>query len=145
MGKILAQLKLSAEKRPTQEEEKQQRRRNNLVARLEEQLALAKAQDAGQEYLKTRTVYVDGEDGQRHAVEKRTPLRAWFWQGTNSVWYIELRYRNRVMDLGKKRTAIVVGDRSELVSTIELLIEAASGGEFDRALEAMVEGECFSG
>lgn len=139
MGKYLNQLKLCAAKRPSAQETAQQRRRRNLIDRLEEQLELVDAELAGEEYLKTRTVYTEDALGRPVVDEIKSPLKAWYWKSTGGTWYIGLHYRNTVIDLGKQRKAVRVGRKREIAKVIETLIAATENGELDEALKATAE------
>jgi len=139
MGKYLNQLQLCAAKRPSARETAQQRRRRNLIDRLQEQLELIRAEMAGVDYLKTRTVYTEDALGRPVIEQIKSPLKAWYWKSAEGAWYIGLRYRNTVIDLGKQRKAIRVGRKREIAGVIETLIAATENGELDAALKSAAE------
>ena len=133
----LAHFKLSSAKRVKLPDSPEQRVRAKLVERLNEQLELAKADIAGKPFVKMHQVYVrDVATGQRIARQEPKRLRRWYWHDINGVWYLELRYGNKVMEIAKGKTAIEVGERDKLPETIEAVIAAVDAGELDATLLA---------
>jgi hypothetical protein len=131
---VIANLKVVAAKRPNQQPQIV-RRRNKLINALHDQLQLASAQAEGREYLKARRRHVKnpitGEYAE--AVISRKP-RAWYWTAEDGKVYISLRYGTRILELGKGKTAIEVGDKKQLVPVIEALKQAVAAGEIDAQL-----------
>ena len=133
----LANLKLSSAKRVKLPDSPEQRVRAKLAERLHEQLELAKADIAGEPFVKMHQVYVrDAETGQRVARQEPKRLRRWYWHDINGIWYLELRYGNKVVEIAKGKSAIEVGERAKLPETIEAVIAAVDAGELDATLLA---------
>lgn len=131
----LSKLKLSSTKRTKVVEQPEQVVRNKLCTRLEEQLEIAKADIAGEPYVKMQQVFVnDPTTGQRVARQEPKRVRRWFWHDIKGIWYLELRYGNKAIDLGKGKTTIDVGEREKLPETIEVLINAVKEGALDDVL-----------
>jgi hypothetical protein len=113
-------------------------RRSKLAAKLAEQLAMIEAELAGKEYKKTKTVYIDNEDGGRERVERPTTVRRWYWEDS-SQFFLQLRYGARVLSLGKSNNAITVATKDELINAIKVCVEAANAGEFDVAIKEALD------
>ena len=133
---VIANLKVVAAKRPEQQPAIV-KRRNKLISQLHDQLQIAQAESEGREYLKARRRHikntVTGE--YTEAVVSRKP-RAWYWTADDSKIYLNLRYGTRVLELAKGKSAIEVGERRQLVPTIEALKQAVAAGEVDTQLTA---------
>lgn len=59
-----------------------------------------------------------------------------YWHDLSGKWFIELRYANAVLALGKDQNAIEVGTKDKLVPTIQTVIDAVKAGELDAAMKA---------
>lgn len=132
----LTKLKLANASRKPVEETPEQRMRGRMLVHLTEQLEMATALVEGRAYKATRTVREKGEDGATVTVELEKRLRPWYWHDLTGKWFIELRYANTVLALGKDQNAIEIGTRDKLVPTIQTVIDAVSAGELDAAMKA---------
>jgi hypothetical protein len=113
-------------------------RRQKLMDKLGEQVKLAAALIAGETARFTYIVTVkDSDTGERKQVEKEKRVRSWFWHDLDGKWFLEIRFGNKVVDLGKNRAAIEVGDKENLVATIETVIGAVKDGELDEPVTAI--------
>ena len=140
---ILATLTLSdanRSRRLTDEE----RRREKLVAKLTEQLALVRAQLAGEEFVVKVTKWRRDEHGVSQPVMSHRRVRPWYWQASDGQWLINVRYGAKILDLGGGRAAVIVGERAALVGVIEALIAAVHGGELDGAMAAVLGARSIS-
>lgn len=131
----LAQLKLTNAKRPSQIPPMVQRR-NKLVKRIGEQIELAKAQAEGRTYAPTKLRNVKGTDGVATTVETAKRIKAWWFVADNGKVCVSLRYGAKVIDLAKGKNGVEVGNGAELVSALETLKSAVTGGELDTQIEA---------
>ena len=113
--------------------------RRKMVAAIDEQIAGAAAEAAGQHFSKTvEKVVKNAETG---AAEKRVverSLRRWWWRAADGV-HLELRFGNRAIKIGTGNS-IIVGDNSNLVPTLETVRQAVMVGELDDALKAASDG-----
>lgn len=75
---VLAKLKIVA-LTPKVKASAEQDRRTKLIERLDEQKKMVQGSLAGTPYLRTKQVWVDGEDGSRARVERPVRARQW-WQ-----------------------------------------------------------------
>ena len=92
------------------------RRRNKLVAKLNEQLASARALLNGEEFQLTRMVTQTNEDGDRVRVSVPKRFRPWYWHDVAGKWHMELRYGAKALPLSKSNdTAVVIGEKDNLL------------------------------
>ena len=127
-------LKLTATTRPTQVSDVQQRR-NKLAKRVWEQIELAKAHQAGTQFVATKFRTVKDADGMRKTVETSKRVKAWWFTGDNGKLAISVRYGSKVLELAKGKYAIEVGGEKDLVNVLEVVKTAVLGGELDAAIE----------
>jgi hypothetical protein len=132
----LAQLKLTAAKKPTHISPALQRR-HKLLRRLDEQIALATAQQNGTAYTATRLrSYTDVGTGLRKTTEVAKAVKAWSFIADNGKLCVHIRYGARVLELAKGKTAIELASSKEVVPALELIKSAVSNGELDAQIEA---------
>lgn len=133
----LATLKFTSAKKQTQLPPVQIRR-NKLVAKLEQQIALATAIAEGRTYAPIKFKTVTDADGEKRSVEVARKVRQW-WFSTSADGKLALtvRYGAKTIDLsGGKNKAIEIASIAQLLPTLELLKVAAEAGEMDAAIEA---------
>ncbi len=135
---VLAGLKLVAAK-PQLVLDPTQQRRAKLVAKLDEQIALAKAQAEGQSYTPMRSKRIKDAEGNVSVVQMPKRVKAWFWAAEGGKVCVAVRYGSKVLELGKGKTA-VEAQPEQLVSTLGKLREAAAAGELDAQVEAASAG-----
>ena len=132
----LAQLKLTAAKKPTHISPALQRR-HKLLRRIEEQIVLATAQQSGTTYAATRLrSYIDADTGLRKSTEVPKTVKAWSFVADNGKLCVHIRYGARVLELAKGKSAIEVANSKDLVPTLELIKQAVTNGELDAQMEA---------
>lgn len=133
---VITNLKVVAAKRPEQQQAIV-RRRNKLISQLHDQLELAQAESEGREYLKVRRRHVKNTVTGEYteAMVSKKP-RAWYWTADDGKIYLNIRYGTRVLELAKGKSAIEIGERKQLVPTIEALKQAVAAGEIDTQLRA---------
>jgi len=132
----LASLKLTAAKKPTQQSPIQVRR-NKLCQRLQEQIQLAKAKQAGTTYVAHKSRIVkDAETGLRQAVQQPKRVKEWWFTTESGKLALSVRYGARALELAKGKSAVEVASVNDLVPTLEVLKSAVEAGELDAAMEA---------
>lgn len=137
MSNALANLKLTAAKRPAQLPPVAQRR-NKLVKRLNEQIELAKAQQDGRTYAPTRLRSVkNAETGEKTTVESAKRIKPWWFVAENGKVCVSLHYGAKRIELAKGKSAAEVGNAAELIAALETLKSAVTGGELDTQIEAV--------
>ena len=133
---ILAQLKLTAAKKPTHISPAFHRRLK-LLRRLDEQIALATAQQNGTAYTATRLrSYTDADTGLRKTAEVAKTVKTWTFVADNGKLCVHIRYGARVLELAKGKTAVELGSHKDVVPALELIKTAVSNGELDAQIEA---------
>ena len=113
-------------------------RRNKLASKITEQIELLKAQKEGRVYAPKRLkTYTDKDTGQRMTVEATKRVKEWFWPSEGGKINLEIRYGSKTLNLNAKgATAIEVSDGDDLLSTLELIKQAAITGELDAQIDA---------
>ena len=110
-------------------------RRNKLVAKIEEQLQLAKAQNEGRLYAPKRIKNVTNAEGERVAVETTKRVKEWYWTAERGKINLSVRYGSKLIELAKGKNAVEVADCNELVDALEVVKIAVLNGELDTAIE----------
>ncbi len=109
--------------------------RNLLVYNLNRQMAAANAMIKGEAYFETRSEYVEDENGQRIKQEIQKPIRKWYWRDHENQVRFSLRVRNKVLEIEKGKTDVLVGDDKQLPSVIAVLLDAVKAGELDTQIK----------
>lgn len=113
------------------------KRRNKLLQKLSEQRDLAAAFQQGQHYAPKRLRSLRDEDtGVRVVKEVAVRIKPWFWTGEKGETLLAINYGSRQIELQKGKSAIDVGDATNLVSVLETVITAVKSGELDVQIEA---------
>ena len=99
----LAALKFTTAKKPAQLSPVQSRR-SKLVAKLEEQIALATALAEGRIYAPTKTkVVVDADSGEKRSVEAAKRMKQWWFTADNGKLALTVRYGARCLSWLKEK------------------------------------------
>ena len=131
----MSTLKLTTAQKPTQMSPVQQRR-NKLVKRLWEQMELAKALQAGTQFVATKFRSItDNETGLRKQVETNKRVKAWWFVADNGKLSLSVRYGTKVLELAKGKHAVEVGAEKDLVGVLDVIKTAVLAGELDTAIE----------
>ena len=111
-------------------------KRNKLANKLQEQIELIAAKQAGQRYTPTRVQWIsDDETGIRTAVEVPKRVREWFWTADTGKVNAVVKYGAATLLLGKGgKNAIEVGDLGELLAAFSTVKQAVVAGELDEAI-----------
>jgi len=117
---------------------KVEQRRAKLISKLEEQLALAEALIKGERFEPLRHVWTTTSDGERVRIERPKRVRPWYWLNAAGCFF-SVYYGSKLLKLDGEMTAVSLGDRSELPSAIQAVIEAVRAGELDLAIEEVAE------
>lgn len=112
-------------------------RRERLIARLNEQLALAEAQAQGKRLVVSRQAWTRDDDGNRKRIQRDRVVRAWWWsEGTGLV--LVVRYGARPLELAAGKRAISISHAPMLPGALNTVIAAVKAGELDNAMAAAV-------
>lgn len=109
-------------------------RRNKLICQLEQQRALAEDPN----FIVSTQRWRKGEDGSKRLVERQRHVKRWWREDAARNVLLLIKYGSRVVECEKGRAAIAVGEMSNLVPTLDAVIAAATQGELDAQLEAIV-------
>lgn len=111
-------------------------RRNKLTGKIGDQIAYAKAANAGEIYAAKRVKFVtDSESGERKQVEIFTRVKPWWSTAANGKLVITLRYGAKPIEITKGKNAIEVTDMDDLIATLEIIKQAVQAGELDTQIE----------
>ena len=131
----LASLKLTSAVKPTNVPAIQVRR-NKLTRRLWEQMELAKAQLAGEQFTVTKFRSVMEQDtGLRKQVEVQKRIKQWWFTADNGKLALSVRYGARLLELAKGKFSVEIASDKELLPTLELIKAAVLNGELDAAID----------
>lgn len=113
-------------------------RRQKLIAKLNEQIQMAKAIQSGSDYspVKIRTVK-DGATGEMRRVEVPKRIKPWWWQSEAGKMCITVRYGARTMEVVEGKNAIEAENIAAVITTLEVLRTAVDAGELDARIEAV--------
>ncbi len=107
--------------------------RQKLLGRIDDQIALAKAEAAGQPFQRVRFRRVrDLENDEVTEMPVRTRVRPWWTIDKDGSILLWIKYGNQALELQKGKSAIKVADRDQLVATLETVRNAVRNGELDQ-------------
>jgi hypothetical protein len=131
----LSKLTITQLKRPAKATPAEQRR-GKIIAKLEEQLELARASAEGRAHSVTKAAWGKDAEGNRVRVQREKRLTPWWWRNGDSFDMV-VRYGAKPIELGKGKRALSVADLGALPEIIGTVIEAVRAGELDAAIEAV--------
>ncbi len=134
---ILSSLNLDVSQKPTTIDTATHRR-NNLLAKLDEQILIAQAMLKGEEYFGKKAVRETDEDGEVTTTFVPKRVRKWFYEN-NGQWFLEIKYGNKVLQLAKDKSAIVVDKLEDMIDVIEQVKQAVLAKELDNAINIVLE------
>ncbi|PKO68887.1 MAG: hypothetical protein CVU22_06995 [Betaproteobacteria bacterium HGW-Betaproteobacteria-16] len=112
-------------------------RRSKLTGKLDLQIALAKAQTEGADFVASRKkTVIDSETGLKKRVDAAMTVRPWWWTNQAGAVVLALRYGSKPIEIAKGKNAIEVGSFENLVDTLLAVREAIVTGELDAQIEA---------
>ena len=112
-------------------------RRGNLIAKLSEQMELAKAQAEGKPYVVVKNGWARDEAGTKQRIQKEKIVRPWWWNDGPALSLV-IRYGAKPLELGKGKRAVSVANLAAIPTTLGTVIDAVKAGELDAAIEAAV-------
>ena len=112
-------------------------RRSKLTGKIDLQIALAKAQTEGVDFVASRKkTVIDRETGLKKRVDAAMTVRQWWWTNQAGAVVLGLRYGSKSIEIAKGKNAIEVGSIDNLVDTLLAVREAIVTGELDAQIEA---------
>jgi hypothetical protein len=110
-------------------------RRAALIARLEEQRALA--QDPA--YVPTVQRWVANEHGSKSLVSVQKRVRPWWVDDGTGKVTLTVRYGSKPIEFEKGKAAIILANKGALVGTLDTVIAAIRTGELDEILAQLAK------
>jgi len=133
----LSELKFTTDKRqtPAFRASPSERRRAAILNSIETQRVLLEAERNNVPANLTKMVkkFEDGVAVQTSVVRKP---RKWWFKNPQGQLILEILFSNRAISIGGK-TAILAGDFDGVANVLNIIAEAVSAGELDKALEAV--------
>lgn len=114
-------------------------RRNKLIAHLQEQLEMVRAEADGKAYTVNKRKWLRNEDGTKVAVEVSKRLKAWYSTQANGNILLTVRYGSKPIEFEKGKAAIVLKSRDDLLTLLPKLIVAVEAGEFDSYINSVTK------
>lgn len=130
----LSSLKLVAAKKPAHKDPVLHRR-NKLSMKVVEQLAYARALNAGEVYAPTRIKTVTNAEGERVQVTRTKNIRPWWFTEGNKV-FLQVRYGAKVLMLNGKSNAIECANADALIGALETVNSIVLEGALDEQITA---------
>jgi len=110
-------------------------KRNKLITRLNEQRAMVQCLLEKTEFIAYKDVYIlDEETNEKRKVKRPKRIRPWFYQSGGN-YYFEIKYGNKSLEVEKRKPAIDVGSRENLLAVIDAITDAAKEGFLDNELK----------
>lgn len=131
----MSKLTITQLKRPAKASPAEQRR-GKLIAKLGEQLELARAAVEGRSYTVTKQAWGKDAEGNRVRIQREKRVAQWWWTDGDAVSMV-VRYGAKPVELAKGKRALSVANLAALPDVIITVIEAVKAGELDAAIEAV--------
>ena len=113
-------------------------RRNKLLAGINEQMDVADAAMRGEQYAVTAPRWTKNEAGERVRVQRQKVVRSWFFERDGGV-YVQCKYGSKTLPLSKDGNAVFVKQIADVKPVLEAFRTAASAGELDGAIAALMK------
>jgi hypothetical protein len=109
-------------------------KRERLLTKLDQQRKMALCYVSDEVYTAYKEKWAnDQETGERSKTRIAKNVRPWFYK-RNNCYFFEVRYANKALELSKGMHAVEVGNKTNLLPTIDTVIEAVIAGELDTVL-----------
>ena len=112
--------------------------RKKMAASLAEQIEGAKAELAGQPFVREKQRWMPKEDGGKELRTVQSAFRKFWFTDTQGKVLIELRFGNKPLPIGG-RPSIMVGELANLPVVLTTIREAVLAGEIDVDIAAVAE------
>lgn len=113
-------------------------RRNKLLAGINEQMDVADAAMRGEQYAVTAPRWTKNEAGEKVRVQRQKVVRSWFFERDGGV-YVQCKYGSKALPLSKDGNAVFVKQLADVKPVLEAFRTAASAGELDGAIAALMK------
>lgn len=105
-------------------------RRRKLLDKLEQQIQLATNPD----YVPSKTVWVQGDDGIERKVEVAKRVKRWWVENLDGTVTLTVRYGSKPIELAKGKNAIELAGLDEVGKVLVGMKQAVFDGELDNIL-----------
>lgn len=110
-------------------------KRNKLITRLNEQRAMVQCLLENTEFIAYKEVYItDEETNEKRKVKRPKRIRPWFYLSAGD-YYFEIKYGTKSLEIEKRKPAIKVGSKENLLAVIDAITDAAKEGFLDNELK----------
>jgi len=109
-------------------------RRRKLIAKIEEQLALA----ANADYQPTKIKRVKDADGNVEKVEVAKRIKRWWSATADGKTNLTIRYGSKPIAFAKGKNAIELDSEEQVAATLLKVKGAVQAGEFDKLIAAQL-------
>ena len=109
-------------------------RRRKLLEKVEQQIRLATNPD----FVATKAVWVQGEDGIERKVEVEKRVKRWWTENLDGTLTLTVRYGSKPIELTKGKNGISLASKDELGKVLAGLKQAVFDGELDSLLQNQV-------
>lgn len=110
-------------------------RRRKLIAKIEEQIQLAKDPS----YSPTKHKWITDGDGNQRKLEVPKRLKRWWVQSSDGKINLVIRYGSKPLEFTKGKNAIELNSEAEVLEVLAQMKEAADNGELDAILEKQAQ------
>ena len=110
-------------------------RRRKLVAKIDEQLALA----ANADYKPTKIKRVKDADGNVQKVEVEKRVKRWWSATADGKINLTIRHGSKQIEFAKGKNAIELASEEQVAETLLKVKEAVQVGEFDKLIEQQAQ------
>jgi hypothetical protein len=110
-------------------------RRRKLIAKIEEQIQLAK--DPSHSPKKHK--WITDSDGNQRKLEVPKRLKRWWMQSSDGKINLVIRYGSKPLEFAKGKNAIELNSEAEVLEVLAQMKEAADSGELDAILEKQAQ------
>lgn len=114
-----------------------QKRRDKIIAALEQQVAMARAEADGEEYKVTKQVTTKDADGKKTKTPKDVRVAKWYWPMDDGKTYeVVVKYGVKTLALGSKGglRSFEASNLKAVPKVFEQLVLAVRQGELDNIL-----------
>jgi len=109
-------------------------RRRKLIAKIDEQLALA----ANADYQPKQIKRVKDAEGNVEKVEVAKRIKRWWSATADGKVNLTVRYGSKPIEFAKGKNAIELDSEEQVAATLLKVKEAVSAGEFDKLIAAQI-------
>lgn len=109
----------------------EQQRRNKLIAHLQEQLGMVKAEIAGENYVVRKRQWERNDDGSKQLVERDKRLKKWWQVTADGQLVLMVRWGSKLIEWQRGMNGIACKDLEGVQAALEAVIAATTAGELD--------------